>query len=312
MKPTKHNTKQKVKKLVRYIPLYLMLLPGCIYLFINNYMPMGGLVLAFKRFDFKKGIYGSPNVGLDNFKYLFQTKDAFIITRNTILYNLAFIVLGTIMAIAVAILLYEISARHMKKYYQTVFLLPYLISMVIVSYIAFAFLNTETGFINSNILKPLGADPVSWYTTPKYWPVILTLVNLWKGFGYNSILYYSTLVGIDQGYFEAAKIDGANRWQWTIHITLPFLRPTIIILTLLSISRIFYSDFGLFYQVPMNTGVLIDITNTFDTFAYRALTSLNNIGMASAVTFYQAIVGFVLVVVANLIVRRIDKDSALF
>ena len=312
MRFVKLQKARKKSRLLRFGPMYLMLLPGCIYLFINNYMPMGGLVLAFKRYDFKKGIYGSPNVGFDNFKFLFQTKDASIITRNTILYNLAFIITGTVTAIAVAILLYEIASRRSLKYYQTVFLLPYLISMVIISYLGYAFLSTESGFINNGILKFFGKGPISWYTSPKYWPFILVIVNLWKGFGYNSILYYSTLVGVDQEYYEAAKIDGANRWQRIKYITLPFLRPTIIILTLLSISRIFYSDFGLFYQVPMNQGVLIDVTNTFDTYVYRGLTQLNNIGMASATTFYQAIVGFILVVIANMVVRKIDSDSALF
>lgn len=303
---------KKIKKLRKFIPLYLMMLPGCIYLIINNYMPMAGIVLAFKKYNFKKGVFGSPNVGLDNFKFLFQTKEAWIITRNTLLYNITFIVLGTVAAIAVAVLLSNIKAVRMKKFYQTVILLPFLISIVIVSYLAYAFLNTETGFINTNVLGLFGKDPVPWYTSPKYWPFILVIVYLWKSFGYNSILYYSTLMGIDRGYYEAAAIDGASHWQQTRHITLPCLKPTIIILTLLNIGKIFYSDFGLFYQVPMNQGALFDVTNTIDTYVYRGLIQLNNIGMASAASFYQAIIGFVLVVAANKIVRRFDKDSALF
>lgn len=294
------------------MPMYLMLLPGIIYLLINNYLPMTGIVMAFKKYNFKDGIYGSPNVGFDNFKFLFQTKDAWIITRNTLAYNLVFIVLGTIVAITIAILLNEVRSSKLKKIYQTIILLPFLISIVIVSYLVYAFLNQETGFINSSILKFFGVEPISWYTTAKYWPVILVVVYLWKSFGYNCILYYSNLVGIDRGYYEAASIDGATHWQQTLHITIPCLKPTIIILTLLNISKIFYSDFGLFYQVPMNQGALIDVTNTIDTYVYRGLMQSNNIGMTAAAGLYQAFVGFVLVVVANLIVRKVDEDSALF
>lgn len=289
-----------------------MMIPGIIYLLINNYLPMTGIVLAFKRYNFKDGIYKSPNVGLENFKFLFKTKDAWTITRNTLCYNLVFILLGTVMAIMVAILLNEVGRACIKKVYQTVILLPFLISIVIVSYLAYAFLNESTGFLNTTILKLLGKDPVSWYTTPKYWPVILTIVYLWKSFGYNCILYYSNLVGIDRGYYEAAAIDGAGYWKQTLHITLPCLKPTIIILTLMNISKIFYSDFGLFYQVPMNQGALLDVTNTIDTYVYRGLVQSNNIGMTAAAGLYQAFMGFVLVVAANLIVRKIDKDSALF
>lgn len=303
---------KKRKRLGRYIALYLMMIPGIIYLLINNYLPMTGIVLAFKRYNFKDGIYKSPNVGLENFKFLFKTKDAWTITRNTLCYNLVFILLGTVMAIMVAILLNEVGRACIKKVYQTVILLPFLISIVIVSYLAYAFLNESTGFLNTTILKLLGKDPVSWYTTPKYWPVILTIVYLWKSFGYNCILYYSNLVGIDRGYYEAAAIDGAGYWKQTLHITLPCLKPTIIILTLMNISKIFYSDFGLFYQVPMNQGALLDVTNTIDTYVYRGLVQSNNIGMTAAAGLYQAFMGFVLVVAANLIVRKIDKDSALF
>lgn len=308
----KIRKQMKPKKWKKYIPLYLMMIPGAVYLLINNYLPMTGIVMAFKRYNFKDGIYRSPNVGFDNFKFLFKTKDAWIITRNTICYNLAFIILGTIVAITVAVLLNEVRSSKIKKIYQTVILLPFLISIVIVSYLVYAFLNEGTGFINNSILKVLGQDPVSWYSSAKYWPAIIVIVYLWKSFGYNCILYYSNLVGIDRGYYEAAAIDGAGCWKQTIHITLPCLKPTIIILTLLNISKIFYSDFGLFYQVPMNQGALIDVTNTIDTYVYRGLVQSNNIGMSAAAGLYQAFVGFVLVVAANLIVRKIDKDSALF
>lgn len=300
------------KGIRRCLPLYLMVLPGALYLIINNYIPMAGLIIAFKRINWNKGIMGSDWVGFSNFEYLFKTKEAWVITRNTLFYNFAFIILGTVMAIAVAILLNEIKLKFLKKTYQTVILLPYLISMVVVSYLVFALLSQENGFINNTILALFGKEGISWYTEPKYWPFILTIVYLWKSFGYNCILYYATLVGIDRGYYEAAVIDGASRWQQIRHITLPELTPTIITLTLMSIGKIFYSDFGLFYQVPMDSGPLYDVTNTIDTYVYRGLIRLNDVGMSSAAGFYQSMVGFILVLLANWIVRKINADNALF
>ena len=294
------------------IPLYLMFLPGAIYLLINNYIPMAGLVIAFKQVNWNKGILKSPWVGFSNFEYLFKTKEAWNITRNTLGYNIVFIILGTVIAIAVAILLNEITSMVLKKTYQTVILLPYLISMVVVSYLVYAMLSSENGFVNLSILRPLGKQEISWYTESKYWPAILIIIYIWKTFGYNCILYYATLVGIDRGYYEAAVIDGASRWQPIRHITLPELVPTIITLTLMSIGKIFYSDFGLFYQVPMDSGPLYDVTNTIDTYVYRGLIRQNNVGMSSAAGFYQSVIGFVLVLLANYAVRRISKENALF
>lgn len=296
----------------RYLPLYLMMVPGIIYLLVNNYMPMSGLILAFKRFNYSLGIWQSPWVGLSNFTYLFTGNEALQIIRNTICYNLVFIVLGTILAITVAILLNDVRNIKTKKTYQTLILIPYLISIVIVSYIVFAFLSQDSGFVNNTLLKILGKDSISWYTSPQYWPVILTLVYLWKSFGYNSIIYYATIIGIDETYFEAARIDGATRWQQVWYITLQCLKPTIITLTLLSIGRVFYSDFGLFYQVPMDSGPLLNATNTIDTYVYRALLTLNDVGRSSAAGFMQSIMGFIVVFSANMLVNKIDKDNALF
>ncbi|MEG2404280.1 MAG: ABC transporter permease subunit [Oscillospiraceae bacterium] len=304
--------KNKWSKHRRFIPLYLMMLPGMIYIIINNYIPMAGLQIAFKQYNYRKGISGSDFVGLKNFEFLFKTNDAWIITRNTLCYNALFIILGTTLAIFVAILLNEISRTRMKKFYQTVILIPFLISMVVVSYLVYAFLSTDTGFINNSILIPLGLEPITWYSTPKYWPFILVIVNLWKNFGYTSIIYFATLVGIDRSFYEAAAIDGASRWQQIRRITLPCLTPTIITLVLMNIGRIFYSDFGLFYQVPMNSGLLMDVTNTIDTYVYRGLFTLNNISMAAAAGFYQSIVGFLLVLAANYIVKKVNSENALF
>ena len=302
---------KKRKHLKRYLSLYVMALPGLIYLFINNFMPLPGLVLAFKKYNAKKGIFGSPFVGLKNFKYLFVTKDAFIITRNTILYNLAFIVINTILAIAVAILLAEMTSK-MKKVYQCLILLPYMISMVIVSYLVFGFLSTENGFINNTVLRTLGMEPISWYMKKQYWPFILVFVNAWKVIGYNCIIYLAAILGIDRSIYESAAIDGASKWAQIKNITIPLLKPTAIMLTLLAIGRIFYSDFGLFYQVPQNQGALFSVTNTIDTYVYRGLLELGDMSMASAAGLYQSVIGFILILSANWAIRMIDPESAMF
>lgn len=299
-------------KYKRFIPLYVMMIPGLIYLLINNYVPMSGIIIAFKHVNWNQGILASPFAGLSNFEYLFKTKEAWIITRNTLGYNILFIILGTVIAIAVAILLNEIRSKFWKKSYQTIILLPYLISMVIVSYLVFALFSSDSGFVNHSILEPLGLESITWYTEPKYWPYILTIVHVWKTFGYSCIIYYATLVGVDRGYYEAAVIDGANRWQQMVNITLPALKPTMITLVLLQIGTIFYSDFGLFYQVPMDSGPLYDVTNTIDTYVYRGLIKLNDVGMSSAAGVYQSLVGFALVYIANRLVTRFSKENALF
>ena len=296
----------------RYWPLYIMFLPGAVYLFINSYIPMFGIQIAFRQYNAAKGVFGSPWIGFKNFEFLIRTKDAWVMVRNTLLYNLVFIFLGTILAVATAIILSEIRNKKAKQTYQTIILIPFLISMVIVSYLAFAFLSTSNGFINNTLVKVFGIKPIDWYNTPKYWPFILVIINIWKGLGYNMILYYATILGIDSTLYEAAVVDGANRWQKVVHVTLPGLKSTIIILTLMALGGIFRSDFGLFYQVPQNSGPLINVTQTIDTYVYRGLMQNNSIGMSSAAGLYQSVVGFVLVITANTIVRKIDKDSSLF
>ena len=301
-----------VKAIKKYWPLYLMFVPGLIYLIINNYIPMTGIVVAFKQYNLKGGLYGSPWIGLSNFEYLFKTKDAWIMTRNTTGYNLVFIVLGTVLAIAVAIILNEVKVKSAKQLYQTLILIPYLISMVVVSYLVFAFLSDGNGFVNKSILPLLGIDSISWYNEAQYWPFILVIVNIWKTIGYNCILYYATICGIDHSLYEAAVVDGANRWQQVCNVTLPCLKSTIIILTLMSLGNIFRSDFGLFYQVPMNSGTIISTTQTIDTYVYRGLMQTSNIGMSSAAGVYQSVVGFILVLTANFVVRKVDSESSLF
>ena len=304
---------QKAVKVVKkYWPLYIMFIPGLAYLIINNYIPMTGIVVAFKQYNLRDGIYGSPWIGLSNFEYLFKNQDAWVMTRNTIGYNLVFIVLGTVLAIAVAIILNEVRAQAAKQLYQTLILIPYLISMVVVSYLVFAFLSDGNGFINKSILPLFGLEGISWYNEAQYWPVILTIVYIWKSIGYNCILYYATICGIDRSLYEAAVVDGATRWKQVWNVTLPCLKSTIIILTLMSLGNIFRSDFGLFYQVTMNSGTIISTTQTIDTYVYRGLMQTSNIGMSSAAGVYQSVVGFILVLSANFIVRKLDSESSLF
>lgn len=305
------SSKMKAK-LKREIPFYIMAIPGVLYLILNNYIPMFGIVIAFKKIDFQKGIFGSPWNGINNFKFLFATKDAFIITRNTIAYNVAFFIVGTVFAIMFAILINEVHSANMKKIYQTMILLPYLMSWVIVSYLLFVFLSGETGLVNSSILKPLGLPPVSWYQEKKYWPLILVFMNLWKNVGYSMIIYLSSIVSISTDYYEAARIDGAGKWQQIRLITLPLLKPTVITLFIMSIGQIFRSDFGLFYQLPRNSGALYSVTRTLDVYIYQALMKNSDYAMSSAASFYQSIVGFILIVAANAIVRKHEKSSAIF
>ena len=268
--------------------------------------------MAFKKFKFTKGIWGSPWSGIKNFTFLVSSRDLSLLVRNTVLYNLAFMALGTILAVTVAIMLNEVRNKKVQQSLQTVILIPHLMSYVIIAYIVYALFGGEYGMINNSIIKPLGGEPISWYTQEKYWPFFLTGVNLWKSFGYSSIIYFATIVGFDQTYYEAAVVDGASTMQCIFYITLPLLKHVIITLTLFSIGHIFNSDFGLFYQVPMNSGQLYNVTSTIDTYVYRGLLEDNNIGRASAASFIQSIVGFLLVISVNAIVRKVEAESALF
>jgi putative aldouronate transport system permease protein len=289
-----------------------MLLPGLFYLFVNNYVPLIGLVVAFKDYNYSRGIFNSLWVGLRNFKYLFKTESAFIITRNTLFYNLSFIAVNTAVSILVALLLNEIKNAIALKFFQTVILLPYLISTVVISYLVYAFLSAQTGFMNFTVLPMLGKSSISWYTEPALWPFILTIVNLWKNFGFLTIIYYASIIAIDEEYYEAASLDGANRIAQIWHVTLPTIKPVVILMMLMAIGRIFFTDFGLFYQVPMDSGMLYSTTNTIDTYVYRALMKLGDFGMASAAGVYQSFIGFLLVLISNMIVRKTQPESAIF
>ncbi|WP_172195372.1 ABC transporter permease [Saccharibacillus qingshengii] len=296
--------------------LLFMVLPGAIWFFFFSYLPLAGTIVAFKEYrvsrkGFWASIFNSEWVGWDNFKFLFSTEDAFVITRNTLLYNIAFIALGLVFSVLMAIILSELVSRKMSKIYQTGMFLPYFLSWVIVGYFVFSFLSMDRGLLNQ-MLGWFGMEPVQWYSDPKYWPYILVFVNLWKMVGYNSVVYLAAILGIDRSLYEAAMIDGANKWQQIRRITIPMLKPIITIMTLLAVGRIFYADFGLFYQVPRDSGTLYAVTNVIDTYVYRGLMTTGEIGMSAAAGLYQSVVGFTLVILANYAVRRIDKDSSLF
>ena len=300
--------KKKKNNRVSYLPLIVMMLPGLIYLVINNYLPMFGITIAFKNLDYQKGILGSDWCGFKNFEYLFKTKDAFVMIRNTLCYNIVFIFGGLVVALAIAVMMTEISKMKIAKFIQPAICFPNMVSIIIVAYLVYAFLGAD-GFVNNTILH---GNEIGWYRESKYWPFILTIVQFWRTAGYSSIIYIASISGIDKSLYEAAKLDGATKMQQIFRITLPIIRPMIILMLLMSIGRIFNSDFGLFLQVPMNSGTLYETTQTIDTYVYNALMNQNNISMSSAASVLQAIIGFVLVIAANAVIRKVSREDAIF
>lgn len=296
--------------------LLFLALPGAVWFLIFSYLPMFGVVIAFKNFritgkSFIKSLIDSDWVGFKNFEFLFKTNDAWVITRNTVLYNLVFIVLGIVLPVCLAIIVNELLNKKMAKVYQSAMFLPYFLSWVVVSYCLFAFLSVDKGYIN-HLLAKLGHGEISWYTEPKYWPFIIIFMSQWKGIGYGTVVYLASIAGIDKTYYEAAMIDGATKWQQIKSITLPLLKPVITILFILSIGKIFNADFGLFYQLPKDSGPLYPVTNVIDTYVYRGLMNLGEIGMSSAAALYQSVVGLILILLSNYVVKKIDSENSLF
>lgn len=291
--------------------LYLMMIPGLLLVLIFSYIPMAGITVAFRDGRTVSGYFTGDWVGFDNFKFFFASQDAVRITFNTVNMNFWFILTGTVGAVLCALLLNELKKRMLVKVYQTIMFMPYFLSWVIMGFVSFAFLSVDNGYINS-VLTGMGLEPVDWYGNPDYWPTILVIVNLLKGLGYNTVVYFAGITGIDQSLYEAAEIDGANKFRQIVHITLPLLTPLISVLVLLSIGKIFYADFGLFYYIPRETGVLFSKTDVIDTYVYRALRQLGNTGMSAAIGLFQSAVGFVLVLASNLIVKKRNPDNALF
>ncbi|KQX64881.1 ABC transporter permease [Paenibacillus sp. TAF58] len=291
--------------------LLFMIAPAVLYFLLFSYVPMAGIVLAFKQYRYDLGIMNSPWVGFDNFKFFFMTGDAFRVTRNTMLYNAAFILINNGLQIVVAILMAEIGSKLFRKTAQTLMFLPYFLSWVVVGAVAYNLFNYEHGTVNT-LLRSLHIPELDIYTTPEYWKYILIFFSAWKAVGYGAVFYMASILSIDRETYEAAEIDGANVFQRIRYITLPSLRPTITILVLLAIGGIFRGDFGLFYQLVGNNGLLYQTTDVIDTYVYRSLLVNNEIGMSSAIGFYQSILCFATIMVTNFLVRKSDKENALF
>lgn len=300
------------------LALLTMVAPTAVWLLLLRYLPMGGLVLAFKDYKinprnptFIGSLMNSKWVGLKNFEFLFKTNDAWVMVRNTLCYNVVFIILGILIPVAFAIMMNEFTKKYVKKAYQTMMFFPYFLSWVVVSYFLNAFLDGQYGMIKA-MQEAAGKPVTSWYTTTGPWPYILVFANLWKNVGYSTVLYLAAITGIDASQYEAAAIDGATKWQQTIYVTLPHLRTMIAILFIMNVGKIFASDFGLFYNVPMQSGALFPVTQTIDTYVYRTYMATGNPGMSSAAGLLQNVLGFVCIMSANAVVKKIDAESSMF
>lgn len=300
-----------VKDLRKNWMLWLMALPALLCVLIWSYLPMAGLVMAFQKLDLQKGLLSSPWVGFDNFKYLFSSSDAWVITRNTVCYNVVFILMNMVFSVFLAVVFNELRSKWFAKVSQTVIIMPHFLSAVVVSSIVFAFLSPMDGFVNS-LLERYDVAPIKWYTERSVWPYILVFLYLWQNVGYSSILYSAALSGIPAEYYEAAMIDGATKSQQFRYITLPHLRFVMCINLIRGIGRIFKSGLGLFYTIPRDSGALFPVTNVLDTYVYRGLMTSGDIGKSAAAGFYQSVVGLILVLIANKIISKIDSDSAMF
>lgn len=292
--------------------LYVMALPTVIFLIIFAYMPMIGLVMAFQDYNVNLGMFGSKFVGFANFKYLFTTTDAWIITRNTVCYNVVFMVVNNCLAMAMAMLLSELTARRYAKVLQTLYMLPYFLSWTVVAIVVTAFLDRDKGLVNQIIKAMGGAGKTNWYQQKALWPFLLVGINAWKGVGYGTVLYLAVISGISHDFYEAAVLDGATKLQQAWYITLPQLRMVLCISIILAMGSIFRADFGLFYSVTQDSGRIYAVTDVIDTYIYRGLTKLANVGMSTAAGMYQSVVGLIMVLIANKVVTKIDPDSAMF
>ena len=299
------------RELGKNASLFMMALPGLVLIFVFSYLPMPGLILAFKDYKFARGIWGSEWVGFKNFEFLFATGDAWRIIFNTIFLNALFMLAALAGSLTMAVLLQEIYEHYFTKVYQSILFFPHFISFVIVSYFTFAFLNADSGFING-VLSGLKLDPVNWFGEANYWPAILVIVSVWKGLGYFTIIYLAGMLAINPEYYEAARIDGAGKWAEIRHITLPLIRPLVTINLLLGIGRILHANFDFIYNVTRDASLLLPTVDVIDTYVYRSLTAIGNYNLASAAGFFQATVGFCLVFLANWLVRRYEPDQALF
>lgn len=290
---------------------YSLALIPILYIFLFSYIPMVGLIIAFKDYRYDKGMFGSDWVGFENFKFFFTSNDFVRITRNTILLNALFIFVGIICAVTLAVALFTITSRRKTKLFQTVLITPHFLSWVVVGYMVYAFLNPMHGMLNT-VLKALGFKAIDWYSKPGAWPVILTISSVWKHVGMDSVIYYAALMGLDSALFEAAEVDGASKWQVRWYIIIPSLAQIITITTILKIGNIFRADFGLFYQVTRDVGMLYPTTDVIDTYIFRTMRELGDMGMSSAAGLLQSVVGLVTVLITNGVIKKINPDNALF
>ena len=286
-------------------------LPAVAWFLVFAYAPMLGLVIAFQKYSPAKGIFGSEFVFLDNFRFFFGSQDSVRVTVNTLVLNTLFILATNFVAILMAIALSEIKNKYFKKVSQSVIILPHFISWTVVALLIEAFLKTEGGFVN-NILAAFGAEPIKFMQTPELWPAILTILRVWQGAGYSSIVYLAAITGLDQSMYEAARGDGATRPQWITRMTPAPVRPTVVLLLLMAVGKIFNGDFGMVYAIVGNNTLLYPTTDIIDTYVYRQLMEQSNMGMSSAVGLWQSIMGFIMVVIMNKVTKKIDSDSALF
>ena len=300
-----------LQNVIRYRVLIFMCLPAIVFFFAFSYMPLPGIWVAFVKYNYRNGIFGSKFVGLQNFEFLAESGKLLTLTRNTVLYNLAFILLGNILAVFVAILLNEMRSKWFKKVSQTMMFLPYFISQVLVGLLVYSLLNFDTGFINS-VLTSFGMDKWQPYADPKVWPVLMVIIYLWQQTGYNSVVYFAAIMGIDAEMIEASRVDGANGFQKIRYIILPSLKPTIVILILFALGGIVKGNFGLFYNIIGSNSILYETTDIIETFVYRATMTDFNFSTASAVGLYQSIIGFAIVMIVNYIVKKIEPDYSLF
>jgi putative aldouronate transport system permease protein len=291
--------------------LLLMCLPALVVVFLISYMPMPGIVLAFKNYRVAKGIWGSDWVGLNNFQFLLTSGIAWEIIRNTLVLNTLFIIAAQVCSLTMSLLLNEVYHTHFAKIYQSILFFPHFVSWVLVGFFTFAFLNSDSGYVNA-LLRSLGQNPVNWYASPQYWYAILVFLSVWKGLGYFTIIYLAGMLNINPEYYEAARIDGASKLQEVRYISLPLIQPLVIINVLLAIGRIFFANFDFIYNVTRDSSLLLPTVNVIDTFVYRSLAAVGNFNLASAAGFFQAIMGLILVLFANALVRRINREHALF
>ncbi|MDC7242187.1 MAG: ABC transporter permease subunit [Spirochaetales bacterium] len=291
--------------------LYLMFLPTAIWYLLFRYLPMAGIVVAFKNFNYRDGLFFSPWIGLKNFEYLFNSGKLWSVTQNTIVYNVSFLALYLFFSMFIAILLNEINNKHFKKITQSMLILPYFVSWVVVSAFVYNFFNFEHGIVN-NLLESIGMGRVNLVTQAEVWPFLLSFLYIWKWIGFGSVIYLAAISGISQEHYEAAKIDGANAFQQIFYITLPELKSTTIILALLGLGRVMRGEFDMFYNLIGNNGLLMDKTDIIDTMVFRALMGSSDFGMASAGAFYQSVLCFIIILTSNYLVKKYEASSALF